>query len=353
MTRQSSRRPRPERSEQQGSQEASSGANQPSIYITRDEMETMMKKQEELIQSLFQQIGQLGAQNREANGVQNEAGPSGVAPGLGGTPMENVGPISEGERGVSAQPGDSRGMNAQSRGQISEFPRELGGQDESNERRLHLGDTDKLAEMVRRAMRGGLVNKDLKDVNRSPFTPAIRRARNPPDFKLPSLDMYDGRTDPTVHLTKYMRHMEVLGASEEVMARCFPLYLTDIAALWFRQLDSGSIGTWNDLTERFMRQFRVHITRPKNVMTLATLKQKAGETLRSFLTRFNAAAASVDSPDPSMVMMEAVSGIADGTEFKNSLTKDPPVDLGEFYHEAEKFLRFEDANTEREEGDGI
>ena len=91
-------------------------------------------------------------------------------------------------------------------------------------------------------MRGGLVNKDLEDVNRSPFTSAIRQARNPPDFKLPSLDTYDGRTDPTVHLTKYMRHMEVLGASEEVMARCFPLYLADIVALWFRQLE-------NDLSE--------------------------------------------------------------------------------------------------------
>ena len=79
-----------------------------------------------------------------------------------------------------------------------------------------------------------------------------------------------------------------------------------------------------------MRQFRVHIARPKNVMTLATLKQKTGETLRSFLTRFNAAVASVDRPDPSMVMMAAVSGIADSTEFKNSLTKDPPMNLGEF-----------------------
>ena len=137
------------------------------------------------------------------------------------------------------------------------------------------------------------------------------------------------------------------------MARCFPLYLTYIAALWFRQLENGSIGTWNGLIERFMRQFRVHITRPKNVMTLATLKQKAGETLRSYLARFNAAAASVDRADLSMVVMAAVSGVADGTEFKNSLTKDPPVDLEEFYNEAEKFLRLEDANAEREEGEGI
>ena len=80
---------------------------------------------------MFQQIGKLGAQNREADGVRNGAGPSGIAPGLGGTPMENIDPISERERGASAQPGSSRGVNAQSRGQIPEFPRGLGGQVES------------------------------------------------------------------------------------------------------------------------------------------------------------------------------------------------------------------------------
>ena len=97
------------------------------------------------------------------------------------------------------------------------------------------------------------MNRDLEDVNMSPFAPTIRQARNPPEFKLPTLETYDGRMDLAVHLTWYMRHMEVLGASKEIMAWCFPLYMTDIAALWFRQLGSGSIGTWTDLTEKFMR----------------------------------------------------------------------------------------------------
>ena len=56
-------------------------------------METMMKRQEEMIQNLLQQIGQLGAQNQGTTRAQNEAGPSGITPGLGGAPMENVGPI--------------------------------------------------------------------------------------------------------------------------------------------------------------------------------------------------------------------------------------------------------------------
>ena len=61
MTKQSTRRQRAERSQHEGSQEASSGANQTSVFITRDEMEMMMdamqegmlKRQEEMMQNLL------------------------------------------------------------------------------------------------------------------------------------------------------------------------------------------------------------------------------------------------------------------------------------------------------------
>ena len=101
-----------------------------------------------------------------------------------------------------------------------------------------------------------------------------------------------------MHITRYIRHMEVLGASEEVMARCFPLYLSDLAALWFRQLETGSIRTWSELVDCFMRQLRVHVTRPKSVMTLASIKQRVGESIKDFLLRFNVTMTSVDRPDP-------------------------------------------------------
>lgn len=85
--------------------------------------------------------------------------------------------------------------------------------------------------MIRRDMRGGLVNRDMEDVNRSPFASNIRNARNSPEFKLPALEVYEGKLDSTVHMMRYIRNMKVLRASEEVLTRCFPLYLTDVAEL--------------------------------------------------------------------------------------------------------------------------
>lgn len=83
--------------------------------------------------------------------------------------------------------GVDREMDAHLEGQVSGFPRGLGGQDADSRQRLPLDYSDRLADMIRRAMREGLVNRDLEDVNRSSFTLTIRRARNPSDFKLPTL----------------------------------------------------------------------------------------------------------------------------------------------------------------------
>ena len=211
---------------------------------------------------------------------------------------------------------------------------------------LGMGTENQIADAIRRYARGGASHTNLESITRSPLSSGIRNSRNPPDFKLPVLESYDGRKDPTAHLTRYIRHMEVLSASEDVMAKCFSFFLTDIAAMWYRQLEADSITSWNDLLTRFVEQFRVNIVRPKSVMTLNSIKQKPSETLRKFLKRFNAAVASVDKADPSMVLMAAVSGVLDKSEFKTSLHRDPPRDLGEFYFEAERFLREEDARAD-------
>lgn len=91
-----------------------------------------------------------------------------------------------------------------------------------------------------------------------------------------------------------------------------------------------------------------HISRSKNVMTLASMKQWVEETLGKFLKRFNAAAIAIDKPDPSMVLMTPVSGIEAKMNFKVALERDPPRDVVKFYHEAERFLCQEDAEVDEE-----
>lgn len=83
--------------------------------------------------------------------------------------------------------------------------------------------------------------------------------------------------------------------------------------------------------------YRSHLETQK-CKEFGNTKAKIGESLRNFFTRFNATTTLVDSLDPSMVSMTAISGIADGMEFNDSLERDRPMDLKEYYHEVERFL---------------
>lgn len=70
---------------------------------------------------------------------------------------------------------------------IPGYPCKDKGQARNDDWRLPLDDSNRFAEMIIRAIRGGLVDRDLEDIHRSIFTPNIKRARNPPEFKIPTL----------------------------------------------------------------------------------------------------------------------------------------------------------------------
>lgn len=81
-------------------------------------------------------------------------------------------------------------------------------------------------------------------------------------------------------------------------------------------------------------------------MTLSNIKQMLGKTLRNYLMRFNEAAATVDKRDLSIILMAAVFGVASKTDFKIALEMNSSMDLMEFYHEAERYLRQENAEVD-------
>ena len=84
MARLNSRRQRAERSQPEGSQQASSGAEEgpASIYITRDEMEAianslqerLSKSQQEMMQTFLEQMRAVGTQNLGAATAAVDAG---------------------------------------------------------------------------------------------------------------------------------------------------------------------------------------------------------------------------------------------------------------------------------------
>lgn len=87
-------------------------------------------------------------------------------------------------------------------------------------------------------------DSDLEDDNGSPFYLNILQALTPTGFRMPTTEPFDGTTNPRVHLMRYMQHMGVARTNEEVMCRCFLIFLTRLATMWFCRLDNGSISSW-------------------------------------------------------------------------------------------------------------
>ncbi|KAK9991480.1 hypothetical protein SO802_026465 [Lithocarpus litseifolius] len=92
---------------------------------------------------------------------------------------------------------------------------------------------NKMEEMIKRACK----MEDLMDYQSLSLFPDVRL---PPKFKMPTLDKFDGTSCPKSHLKMYMRAMQPLGATKELLTQMFQNTLTGAALRWFLNLDNAS-----------------------------------------------------------------------------------------------------------------
>ena len=93
---------------------------------------------------------------------------------------------------------------------------------------------NKMDEMIKRARK----MEDLIDYQSLLLFPDMRLH---PKFKMPTLDKFDGTGFPTSHLKMYIRAMQPLGATEELLAQIFQNTLTGAALGWFLNLDDARV----------------------------------------------------------------------------------------------------------------
>ena len=103
---------------------------------------------------------------------------------------------------------------------------------------------NKMGEMIRKAYK----MEDLMDYDTLSLFPD---ARLPPKFKIPTLDKFDWTSCPKSHLKMYMRAMQPLGVTEEVLAQMFQNTLTIAIFRWFLNLDDARAKSWEDICREF------------------------------------------------------------------------------------------------------
>ena len=83
--------------------------------------------------------------------------------------------------------------------------------------------------------------------------------RLPPKFKMPTLDKFDRTGYPKPYLKMYIRAMQPLGATEELLVQMFQNTLTGAALRWFLNLDNAIVRNWENICHEFHNQYKYNI----------------------------------------------------------------------------------------------
>ena len=143
---------------------------------------------------------------------------------------------------------------------------------------------NKMEEMIRRARK----MEDLMDYKSLSLFPDVRLL---PKFKMPTLDKFDGTGCPKSHLKMYMKAMQPLGATEEILAQMFQNTLTRAAIKWFLNLDYARVRSWKDIYREFHKQYKYNIEVDITRRDLETTKQEPKESFFTFINKWRAKAA--------------------------------------------------------------
>ena len=88
------------------------------------------------------------------------------------------------------------------------------------------------------------------------FTNEVLDHEFPAGFKPVNIEAYDGTTDPGVWIEDYILHIHMARGDDLHAIKYLPLKLKGPARHWFNNLPENSIGSWEDLEEAFLDNFR-------------------------------------------------------------------------------------------------
>ena len=162
------------------------------------------------------------------------------------------------------------------------------------------------------------------------------------------MENYDRNKDPLDHLESFKTLMHLQGIPDEIICRAFPTTLRGLARIWFSRLTPNFISSFKKLSAQFALHFIGGHRYKKSTACLMNIKQREDETLRSYITRFNKEALSIDEADDKILEVAFTNGLRKG-KFLFSLYKNDPKTISDVLYRATKYMNVEDALLARKE----
>ena len=124
--------------------------------------------------------------------------------------------------------------------------------------------------------------------------------------------------------------------------------LKGLARIWFSRLTPNSVNTFKEISAQFTLHFIGGHRYKRSTTCLMSIKQREDEMLRSYITRFNKEALSIDEADDKILIAAFTNGLRMG-KFLFSLYKNDPKTMLEVLYRATKYMNAKDALLAREE----
>ncbi|GJR27315.1 hypothetical protein Tco_1103547 [Tanacetum coccineum] len=133
-------------------------------------------------------------------------------------------------------------------------------------------------------------DEDLKRPYKEVLKPLFTRRViefSAPSHRMPTnLKIYDGSTDPDVHITRFVRATNQGERETPVWCRMFQQTLDGPARGWFNRLPNGCIDSWTDLRERYAERSALRRKCSKDPTVVSKIIRRVNDTLPSFKERW-------------------------------------------------------------------
>ncbi|XP_050240771.1 uncharacterized protein LOC126689575 [Quercus robur] len=181
------------------------------------------------------------------------------------------------------------------------------------------------------------MSRTLRKAARSLFSNKIKRAKMLDRFACPPFNYYDGKIDPVEHINHYIQMMSLHTYNDALMCNVFPSSLGPTALRWFKGLRKGSIRSFSELIQEFGVQFMTCSRVPQPVDVLLSMKMRAGETLRSYVSRYWELYNEIGGDNERVAASTFRMGLLENFGLPESLTKKPPEGMRQLMKRIEEY----------------
>lgn len=130
---------------------------------------------------------------------------------------------------------------------------------------------------------------------------------------------------------------------EDARCRIFPATLSNAAQEWYFKFPAGSIDSWEQFVQDFYKQFYASRIHPTETNQLVDIRQKEGESLKSYIQRFMQTASRAKIVGNEGKMMEITAGVRRQSDLWKSFKKNGVKTTQEFLDRADKYIKLEEA----------